>query len=146
MSAAAGHGPDGPAGSGGSTGATGATGPTGATGGPTGATGRRPGPTGATGPKGEKGDKGDKGDTPNVRVTCDLAADGKSIVCTISAIPPATATRRSRAPCASPARRRQGVSGKGKVKVRLRSAKKLKKAPKVVVKIGSGKSRTVTAR
>ena len=38
------------------------------------------------------------------------------------------------------------VSGKGKVKVRLRSAKRLKKAPKVVVKVGSAKSRTVTAR
>ncbi len=24
-----------------------------------------------------KGDKGDKGDTPNVRVTCDLSADGR---------------------------------------------------------------------
>jgi hypothetical protein len=38
------------------------------------------------------------------------------------------------------------VSGKGKVKVRLTSSKKLKKAPKVVVKLGSAKSRTYTAR
>ena len=37
-------------------------------------------------------------------------------------------------------------SGKGKVKVRLKSSKKLKKAPKVVVKLGSAKSRTYTAR
>ena len=49
---------------------------------------RRPaGPTGATGPAGPKGDKGEKGDTPNVRVTCDLSADGKSIICTISSDP-----------------------------------------------------------
>ena len=32
------------------------------------------------------------------------------------------------------------------MKVRLKSSKRLKKAPKVVVKIGSAKSRTVTAR
>ena len=32
------------------------------------------------------------------------------------------------------------------MKVRLKSARKLKKATKVVVKLGSAKSRTVTAR
>ena len=115
------------------TGATGATGPA--------------GPAGATGPAGAKGDKGDKGDSPNVRVSCDLAADGKSIVCTITAIPPTTTNAAIKGTVRiAGAKQTTKVSGKGKVKVRLRSSKKLKKAPKVVVKLGSSKSRTYTAR
>ena len=56
-------------------------------------------------------------------------------------------TRRSRPPCGiAGTKQTRTVSGKGKVKVRLKSASKLKKAPKVVVKVGSAKSRTVTAR
>jgi hypothetical protein len=152
VSAAAGTpgptGPAGPAGPTGSTGATGAPGPAG----PTGATGAAgpvgpTGATGATGPAGAKGDKGDKGDAPNVRVTCDLAADGKSIVCTITAIPPTTTNASIKGTVRIAGTKAvKTVSGKGKVKVRLRSSKKLKKAPKVVVKLGSSKSRTYTAR
>jgi hypothetical protein len=37
-------------------------------------------------------------------------------------------------------------SGKGKVKIRLRSAKRLKKAPKVVVTVRSGKSKARTVK
>jgi hypothetical protein len=43
------------------------------------------------------------------------------------------------------AKKAKRVSGKGRVKIRLRSARKLKKAPKLVVKIGYGKRRTVKA-
>ncbi|HEY6890923.1 MAG TPA: CTAG/PCC1 family protein, partial [Solirubrobacter sp.] len=99
------------------------------------------------GPAGPKGDKGDKGDSPNVRVTCDLAADGKSVVCTITAIPPATAKVAIKGTVRlAGTKATKTISGKGKVKVRLKSSKKLKKAPKVVVKLGSAKSRTYTAR
>ncbi len=84
---------------------------------------------------------------PTSASACDLAADGKSIVCTITAVPPATDQRVDPGPVRIAGTKvAKRVSGKGKVKVRLRSAKKLKKAPKVVVKIGSAKSRTVPAR
>jgi len=135
----------------GATGAVGAAGPRGIQGpqgiagpaGPAGATGAT-GPAGPAGPAGPKGDKGEKGDTPNVRVTCDLSADGRTIVCTITAIPPATTSAKLTG-TAQAAGRTKRFSGTGKVKVKLRSAKRLKRAPKVVIRLGKTQ-RTVRAR
>ena len=131
-------GPGGPAGPQGATGATGAPGATGTTG-ATGATG----PAGQAGPAGPKGDKGDKGDSPNVRVTCDLSADGKTITCTITAIPPTNASAKLTGTARlSGSRKSTTRTGKGKVTMRLHSSKRLKKAPKVVLRIASGKAKT----
>jgi hypothetical protein len=150
VSAGAAPGPAGPAGPTGATGPAGPTGATGATGltgpigpvGPIGATGTT-GATGATGPAGPKGDKGDKGDAPNVRVTCDLSADGRSIVCTITAIPPSTSSAKLKSSVRLQGSKRTVTkTGKGKVKMTLRSAKRLTKTPKVVVTVASGKSKT----
>ena len=137
VSAAAGtQAPPAPQGPKGDTGATGAPGATGAT-----------GPTGATGAAGAQGAKGDKGDTPNVRITCDLASDGRSITCTISAIPPTTKQAKLKGTVRiAGSSKTRSWSGKNRVKVKLRSSKRLKRAPKVVVKVGKAKSRTVTAR
>jgi hypothetical protein len=146
VSAAAGA--TGPKGDTGATGAPGAKGDTGATGQP--GTNGTNGTNGANGAKGDKGDKGDKGETPNVRVTCDLSSDGRSVVCTISAIPPTTKSAKLKGTVRlSGTKSTRSFSGKGSVKVRLKSAKRLKRAPKVVIKVTSGakpKSRTVTAR
>ena len=109
--------------------------------------GRRPGATGPAGPKGDKGEKGDKGDTPNVSIACTLAGDGRSITCTISALPPTTkqATLKGTARLAG-TKKARSWSGKNRVKVKLRSSKRLQRAPKVVVKVGKAKSRTVTVK
>ncbi|HWK27503.1 MAG TPA: hypothetical protein VNS09_13125 [Solirubrobacter sp.] len=148
VSAAGATGPQGPAGPAGPAGSTGPVGPTGATGpaGPAGATGAT-GATGPAGPAGAKGDKGEKGDTPNVRVTCDLSSDGRSVVCTISAVPPTSSKLKLKGTARiAGTKTTRSWSGKGRVKVRLKTGKRLKRAPKVVVKVGKAKSRTVKAR
>ena len=92
---------------------------------------------------GPAGPAGAKGDTPSVRVTCDLSVDGKTITCTITAVPPTNASAKLTgtarlAGCAKSTTK----TGKGKVTMRLHSSKRLKKAPKVVLRIASGKSKT----
>jgi hypothetical protein len=100
---------------------------------------------GAPGQQGDKGDKGDKGDTPAVRVTCDLSADGRTIRCTISAVPPSSSAAKLTGTARLAGSKRSATrSGRGRVTVKLRSAKRLKKAPRVILRIRSGKhSRTV---
>ena len=101
---------------------------------------------------GPHGDKGDKGDTPNVRVTCDLSADGKSIVCTITAIPPSGLEVEGEVHgCSEDRRQLEGHAQvrQGQGHDDLRSSKRLKKAPKVIIKVTAGKksaSKTVTAK
>jgi hypothetical protein len=92
---------------------------------------------GPVGPQGPKGDKGDKGDAPNVRVTCDLAADGRSIVCTITQATGTTVALKGSARLQN-TKRTVTRSGKGKVTLKLKSATRLKKSQKVVVEIRSG--------
>jgi len=128
------QGPPGPAGPAGPSGTDGAPGPAGPV-----------GSTGPAGPIGPQGPKGEKGDTLDVRVTCDLSSDGRSITCTIKTIAPA-ATFKGTA-------RLQGtkttkpVKGTGKAKFRLKSAKRLKRTPKVVLTLNSGtRSKAVTVR
>ena len=80
---------------------------------------------------------------PNVRVTCDLAADGKSIVCTITAIPPTSkSVKIVSALRVAGTKLTTHKTGRGKVKMRLRSSKRLRKAPKVIVKVRAGKAVT----
>jgi imidazolonepropionase-like amidohydrolase len=93
-----------------------------------------PGPQGPVGPAGPKGEKGDKGDTPNVKVTCRLARGGRSITCTITA---GTAQLRGSARLQH-TKRTVSRSGKGKVRLKLKSAKRLSKRQKVVVEVRSG--------
>ena len=120
--------------------------PPGATG-ATGATGDRPGRPEPAGPKGDKGEKGDKGDTPNVSIACTLAGDGRSITCTISALPPTTKQAKLKGTARlAGTKKARSWSGKNRVKVKLRSSKRLHRAPKVVVKVGKAKSRTVTVK
>ena len=88
----------------------------------------------AGGPVGPVGPKGDKGDTPNVRVSCTLAGDGKSITCTITA---GTAELKGTARLQN-TKRTVSRSGKGKVTLKLKSAKRLSKKQKVVVEVRSG--------
>lgn len=128
------QGPQGPAGPAGPAGADGSPGPAGAT-----------GPAGPLGPTGPQGPKGEKGDTLDVKVTCDLSNDGKSIVCTIKTVVP-TSTFKGTA-------RLQGtkaaktITGTGKATFRLKSARRLEKAPKVVLTLKSGtRSKAVTVR
>jgi hypothetical protein len=133
VSAASG-GAQGPAGPQGPQGPQGAQGPAGPKG-DTGATG----PAGPAGPAGPKGDKGDKGDSPSVRVTCELSSNGKTIICTITAVAPSSRTAKLTGSARIAGTRKTTTkSGKGKVTVRLRSAKRLKKAPRVVLKVRSG--------
>ena len=124
-------GPAGPAGNDGAPGPVGATGPA--------------GPLGPTGPAGPQGPKGEKGDTLDVRVTCDLSNDGRSIVCTIKTIAPASTFKGTARLQGTKSAKK--VSGKGSTKFRLKSAKRLKKAPKVVLTLKSGtRSKAVTVR
>jgi hypothetical protein len=110
--------------------------------GPQGAQGPQ-GPAGANGANGAPGAKGDKGDAPSVRVTCDLSADGKTIMCTISAIPPTSSSAKLTGTARIAGSKKTVTrSGKGKVTMRLHSSKRLKKAPKVVLRIAQGKART----
>jgi hypothetical protein len=134
---AASSGAPGPKGDKGDKGDAGAPGTNGANG-----TNGAPGPkgdTGATGAPGPKGDKGDKGDAPSVRVTCDLSADGKTIVCTITAASPTSKSAKLTGTARIAGTKKSTTrSGKGHVTVKLRSAKRLKKAPRVVLKVRSG--------
>ncbi len=99
-----------------------------------------PGPPGPAGPAGPVGPKGDKGDTPNVRIACDLSADGRSIACTISAVPPTrTPSSRARCGCRTPSAPSRGPAP-GAVKVKFKAAKKLRKTQKLVVDVSSGKA------
>ncbi|MDA0180392.1 glycerophosphodiester phosphodiesterase family protein [Solirubrobacter phytolaccae] len=131
------QGPPGPVGPAGPSGTDGAPGPVGAAG--------AAGPVGPLGPVGPQGPKGEKGDTLDVKVTCDLSSDGKSIVCTIKTVVP-TSTFKGTARLQGTKAAKQ-VSGKGSTKFRLKSAKRLKKAPKVVLTLKSGtRSKAVTVR
>ncbi|MDA0170334.1 amidohydrolase family protein [Solirubrobacter taibaiensis] len=96
-----------------------------------------PGPPGPAGPAGAVGPKGDKGDTPNVRITCDLSGDGRSITCTISAGPDTDAKLKG-AVRVQNTKRTVTRTGTGAVKVKLKAAKKLRKTQKLVVKVSSG--------
>lgn len=125
------QGPAGPAGPAGNDGAPGPVGPVGA-----------PGPAGPAGPQGPKGEKGD---TLDVKVTCDLSNDGRSIVCTIKTVVPTSTFKGSARLQGTKAAKR--VAGTGKATFRLKSAKRLKKAPKVVLTLKSGsRSKAVTVR
>ena len=87
-------------------------------------------------------------------MTCDLSADGKTIVCTITAIPPTTGSAAKAKLTGSiriaGSKKTTTKSGNGKVTMKLKSSKRLKKAPKVVIKVkgATGKtiSKTVTAK
>jgi hypothetical protein len=83
-------------------------------------------------------------------VTCDLSADGKTIVCTITAIPPSSTGAKLKASAKLAGSKKVTTkTGKGKVTMKLRSSKRLKRAPKVIIKITSGKksaSKTVRAK
>lgn len=98
------------------------------------------GPPGPPGPAGPQGPKGDKGDTPNVRITCDLSADGRSITCTITAVPPAEGAKLKGAVRVQNTKRTVSRSGTGAVKVKLKAARKLRKSQKLVVSVSSGKA------
>ena len=98
-----------------------------------------PGPPGPAGPAGPVGPKGDKGDTPNVRITCDLSGDGRSITCTISAAPDTDAKLKG-AVRVQNTKRTVTRSGTGAVKVKFKAAKKLRKTQKLVVNVTSGKA------
>jgi hypothetical protein len=93
------------------------------------------GPAGPVGPAGPKGDKGDKGDTPNVTVSCTLAGNGKSITCTITA---GTAALKGTARLQHTKRTVSRSGKRGKVTLKLKSAKRLSKKQKVVVEVRSG--------
>jgi hypothetical protein len=99
--------------------------------------------TGPAGPAGPKGDKGDAAIAPSVRVTCDLSANRRQVVCTVTAVKPSSsATKLSTTVRLQGSKTTATKAGKGKVKVTLRSSKRLKKTTKVVVKVTSGKSVT----
>jgi glycerophosphoryl diester phosphodiesterase len=128
------QGPPGPAGPAGPDGTDGAPGPVGAT-----------GPVGPLGPAGPQGPKGEKGDTLDVKVTCDLSDDGRSIACTIKTVVPASTFKGTARLQGAKATKK--VSGTGKAKFRLKATKRLKKAPKVVLTLKSGtRSKAVTIR
>lgn len=95
------------------------------------------GPPGPPGPPGPQGPKGDKGDVPNVSIACEIAGDGRSIKCTISAAPPGSPQLKSTVRLQN-TKKAYTRSGKGKVTVRFKSAKKLRKTQKFVVEISSG--------
>ena len=97
------------------------------------------GPPGPPGPAGPAGPKGDKGDTPNVRIVCDLSSDGRSIACTISAVPDTDAKLKG-AVRVQNTKRTVTRSGTGAVKVKFKAAKKLRKTQKLVVNVTSGKA------
>lgn len=99
-----------------------------------------PGPPGPAGPAGPVGPQGPKGDTPNVRITCDLSGDGRSITCTISAVPPADGAKLKGVVRVQNTKRTATRSGTGAVKVKLKAAKKLRKTQKLVVTVSSGKA------
>ena len=83
-----------------------------------------------------------RSDPPSVRVTCDLSADGKTIMCTISAIPPTSSSAKLTGTARIAGSKKTVTrTGKGKVTMRLRSSKRLKKAPKVVIRITQGKAK-----
>jgi hypothetical protein len=81
-------------------------------------------------------------------VTCDLSADGKTIVCTITAIPPtggsAAKAKLTGSIRVAGTKKTTTRSGNGKVTMKLKSSKRLKKAPKVIIKVKSGNSKTVS--
>ena len=76
-----------------------------------------------------------------------MAGDGRSITCTITAAPPTTKQAKLKGTARlAGTKKARSWSGTNRVKVKLRSSKRLKRAPKVVVKVGKAKSRTVTVK
>jgi hypothetical protein len=72
-----------------------------------------------------------------VRITCDLSADGRSITCSITAVPDSDAKLKG-AVRVQNTKRTVTRSGTGAVKVKFKAAKKLRKSQKLVVKVSSG--------
>lgn len=98
-----------------------------------------PGPPGPVGPAGPVGPQGPKGEAPNVRIACEIAGDGRSISCTISATPESGAKLKS-AVRVQHTKRTVTRSGTETVKVRFKAAKKLRKSQKLVVTVSSGRA------
>ncbi len=72
-------------------------------------------------------------------MTCDLSADGRTIVCTITAVPPSSsAAKLTGSARIAGSSRTTTKTGRGKVTVKLRSVKRLKHAPRVVLNVRSG--------
>ena len=134
--------------SGGPQGPTGPTGPTGPQGpqGPQGNQGSQGiqgpmGPTGPTGPQGPQGPQGPPGST--VLVSCTLAANGQSIVCQMSTSQPTTARIQSTVRLAGTRLQATRSGANGKVKLTLRSTRRIASRSRVVVRV---KIRGYTAR
>jgi hypothetical protein len=75
-------------------------------------------------------------------VTCDLSADGKTIVCTITAVPPSGSASKAKFTSTlrvAGSKKTTTKTGKGKVTMRLHSSKRLKKAPTVIIRVKTGK-------
>ena len=103
--------------------------------GPGGAGGRAPaGPAGPTGPAGPAAPKGIV-----FSGSCKLASNGKSVTCTVGTVGPTSkSTQLTTTARFAGTRKSVTKSGKGSVKVTLRSAKRIKKGQKVTLKIRTG--------
>ena len=134
--------------SGGPQGPTGPTGPTGPQGpqgpqgnqGPQGIQGPM-GPTGPTGPQGPQGPAGPPGST--VLVSCTLSSNGQSIVCEMSTSQTTRARIKSTVRLAGTRLQRTKSGRNGKVKVTLRSSRRIARKSRIVVRV---KIRGYTAR
>ena len=96
-----------------------------------------PGPPGPAGPAGRP--EGRQGRHAQRAHHCDLSGDGRSIACTISAVPDTDAKLKG-AVRVQNTKRTVTRSGTGAVKVKFKAAKKLRKTQKLVVNVTSGKA------